>query len=72
MSSGHAAAADYPSQPLGLVVGFAAGDPTDTRARFIAERLGPALGQPVIVENRPGAASTFAANEVMSRPRDGE
>jgi tripartite-type tricarboxylate transporter receptor subunit TctC len=52
-------------------VGFGAGGPTDIPARFIAERLGAALGQPVIVEDRPGAASTLAANEVMSRPRDG-
>jgi hypothetical protein len=40
-------------------------------APFIAERLGPALGEPVIVENRPGAASTFTTNNVMSWPRDG-
>ena len=53
------------------MVGFTAGGPTDIPARFIAERLGAALGQPVIVENRPGAGSTLAANEVMSRPRDG-
>ena len=53
------------------MVGFTAGGPTDIPARFIAERLGAALGQPVIVENRPGAGSTLAANEVMSRLRDG-
>ena len=68
---GGAAAADYPSRPIRLVVGFTAGGPTDIPARFIAERLGAALGQPVIVENRPGAGSTLAANEVMSRPREG-
>ncbi len=58
-------------RPIRILVGFTAGGPTDIPARFIAERLGAALGQPVIVENRPGAASTLAANEVMSRPRDG-
>src|SRR5215469_15911800 len=66
-----ASAADYPVRPIRLVVGFTAGGPTDIPARFIAERLGAALGQPVIVENRPGAASTLAANDVMSRPREG-
>jgi tripartite-type tricarboxylate transporter receptor subunit TctC len=66
-----AAAADYPVRPIRILVGFTAGGPTDIPARFIAEHLGAALGQPVIVENRPGAASTLAANEVMSRPRDG-
>jgi tripartite-type tricarboxylate transporter receptor subunit TctC len=69
--AGYAAAADYPSRPIRLVVGFTAGGPTDIPVRFIAERLRPALGQPVVVENRPGAASTLAANDVMSRPRDG-
>jgi tripartite-type tricarboxylate transporter receptor subunit TctC len=69
--AGGAAATDYPARPIRLVVGFTAGGPTDIPARFIAERLGAALGQPVIVENRPGAASTLAANEVMSRPREG-
>jgi len=58
-------------RPIRILVGFTAGGPTDIPARFIAERLGAALGQPVIVENRPGAGSTLAANEVMSRPRDG-
>ena len=68
---GCAVAADYPVRAIRILVGFTAGGPTDIPARFIAERLGAALGQPVIVENRPGAASTLAANEVMSRPRDG-
>jgi tripartite-type tricarboxylate transporter receptor subunit TctC len=70
-SGGGSAAGDYPVRPIRVVVGFTAGGPTDIPIRFIAERLGAALGQPVIVENRPGAASTLAANDVMSRPRDG-
>jgi tripartite-type tricarboxylate transporter receptor subunit TctC len=66
-----AQAQSYPDKPLRLVVGFTAGGPTDLPARFIAERLGTALGQPVVVENRPGAAGQIATQDVLSRPRDG-
>jgi tripartite-type tricarboxylate transporter receptor subunit TctC len=65
------AAQDYPTRPIRMVVGFTAGGPTDIPARFIADRLAAALGRPVIVENKPGAGATLAANEVMSRGRDG-
>jgi tripartite-type tricarboxylate transporter receptor subunit TctC len=61
----------YPDRPLRLVVGFSAGGPTDVPARFIAERLGPALGQRVVVENRVGAAGQIATQDVLSKPRDG-
>jgi tripartite-type tricarboxylate transporter receptor subunit TctC len=66
-----AAAQDYPTRPIRIVVGFTAGGPTDIPARFIADRLATALGRPVIVENKPGAGATLAANDVMSRGRDG-
>src|SRR5437773_101013 len=66
-----AAHAQYPDKPLRLVVGFTAGGPTDLPARFIAERLGAALGQRVIVENRPGAAGQIATQDVLAKPRDG-
>ncbi|HEY6822263.1 MAG TPA: tripartite tricarboxylate transporter substrate binding protein [Burkholderiales bacterium] len=61
----------YPDKPLRLVVGFSAGGPTDLPARFIAERLGSSLGQRVVVENRVGAAGQIAAQDVLSKPRDG-
>ena len=61
----------YPDKPVRLVVGFSAGGPTDLPARFIADRLGPVLGQRVIVDNRPGAAGQIATQDVLSRPRSG-
>jgi len=61
----------YPSRPIRLVVGFGAGGPTDIPARFIADKLGDALGQRVVVENKPAAAGMIAARDVLSQPRDG-
>jgi tripartite-type tricarboxylate transporter receptor subunit TctC len=67
-----AQAADaYPSRPIRLVVGFGAGGPTDIPARFIADRLGTALGQPVVVENKPAAGGIVATRDVLAQPRDG-
>jgi tripartite-type tricarboxylate transporter receptor subunit TctC len=65
------AQAAFPNKPLRLVVGFTAGGPTDLPARFIAERLGSALGQPVVVENRPGASGQIATQDVLSKAKDG-
>ena len=61
----------YPEKFIRLVVGFSAGGPTDLPARFVADRLGTALGQRVVVENRPGAAGQIATQDVLSKPRDG-
>jgi tripartite-type tricarboxylate transporter receptor subunit TctC len=61
----------YPARTVRLVVGFGAGGPTDIPARFIADKLGPLLGQRVLVENKPGAAGQIAARDVLSQPRDG-
>ena len=61
----------YPDKPLRLVVGFSAGGPTDLPARFIADRLGTALGQRVIVEHKTGAGGQIATQDVLSKPRDG-
>src|ERR1700749_2579522 len=65
------AADTYPNRPIRLIVGFAAGGPTDIPARFIADRLGNALGQPVVVENRPAAGGIVATRDVLAQPRDG-
>src|SRR5687768_12907322 len=61
----------YPSRPVHLIVGFPAGGPTDVAARFLAERLRDRLGQPVVVENRTGAASNIAAASVAKAAPDG-
>lgn len=67
-----AAAQDvYPSRPIRLVVGFGAGGPTDIPARYVAEKLGDALGQRMIVENKPAAAGMLATRDVLSQPADG-
>lgn len=69
--AGAVRAEPYPTRPIRLVVGFPAGGPTDGPARVIAERLRASLGQPVMVENKPGAGGMIAVNDVLSQPRDG-
>jgi tripartite-type tricarboxylate transporter receptor subunit TctC len=61
----------YPVKPVKLVVGYAAGGSSDAVARLVANRLGERLGQAVVVENRPGAASNIAAAGVARAPNDG-
>ena len=61
----------YPSRPIRLLVGFAAGGPTDIPARYVADKLGALIGQRVIVENKPAAAGMLATRDVLSQPRDG-
>jgi tripartite-type tricarboxylate transporter receptor subunit TctC len=62
---------NYPSRPITLVAVFGAGSASDTICRIIADKLGPALGQPVIVEARPGADGALAAAYVHHQPADG-
>jgi tripartite-type tricarboxylate transporter receptor subunit TctC len=61
----------YPSKNLTIVVSLAAGTGMDAVARLYAEKLSEALGKPVLVENKPGASTTLAANQVASAPADG-
>jgi tripartite-type tricarboxylate transporter receptor subunit TctC len=66
-----ATAQAWPTKPIKLLVGFPAGGASDVMARLIADRLGQALGQPVVVDNRPGAAGTLAASTVARAAPDG-
>lgn len=72
LGCGYAFAQDgYPSRTIRLVVGFSAGGPTDIPARYIADKLSDALGQRVLVENKPAAAGMLATRDVLAQPRDG-
>ena len=66
-----AMAQGFPARPLVLVVPFAAGGPTDTIGRILADRMGRTLGQPVVVENVSGAGGTIANARVIKAPPDG-
>lgn len=61
----------YPERPVRVMVGFAAGGPTDAMARKLAAKIGPMLGQTFIVENKPGASATIAIAEVARSKPDG-
>jgi tripartite-type tricarboxylate transporter receptor subunit TctC len=64
-------ASDYPTRPVRIIVGFAAGGGTDIVARLIGQVLSERLGQPFVVENRPGAATNLATDIAVHAPADG-
>lgn len=66
-----AKAEDYPSRPIHMIVPYAAGGSSDALARVIGERLHQAMGQPVIVDNRPGAGSMIGTDALAKSPADG-
>jgi len=66
-----AGAQDYPAKPIHLIVPFPPGGGNDTVARAIAQQMGPALGQPVVIDNRPGAGGSVGAEAVAKAPADG-
>src|SRR5262249_42935197 len=61
----------YPTRPVRLVVGYAAGGPTDIVARLMGQWLSERLGQQFVIENRPGASSNIATEAVVKAPPDG-
>lgn len=67
----HAWAQDYPNRPVRLMVGFGPGSSADVTARVISQRMSQILGQQVVVEIKPGAASGIAAEFVARAPKDG-
>lgn len=71
MASGTAMAQAWPSKPISLIVPFPAGGTTDVLARALAEKLQQSLGQPVIVESKPGAGATLGADYVAKSKPDG-
>jgi tripartite-type tricarboxylate transporter receptor subunit TctC len=66
-----AARAQFPEKPLRWLVGYPAGGGTDVLARLLAASMQPRLGQPVVIENRPGAATALAAEALVRAPPDG-
>ena len=71
LAAGPALAQSYPSKPITLVVSYPAGGDTDAMARLFAEKLAGRLGQPVLVDNRPGASGTIGNAWVAKAPPDG-
>jgi tripartite-type tricarboxylate transporter receptor subunit TctC len=62
---------DYPSRPVRIIVGFGAGAVADTPGRLLAQKFSQAFGQQFVIENRPGAGSSIAAEFVSRAPPDG-
>lgn len=69
VASASAEAQGFPSRPIRIVLPYTVGGPTDFLSRTVAERLSPWLGQPVVIESRPGANAQLATAHVARSPR---
>jgi len=70
-TAGFAAAQAYPTRPIKIIVPFGAGGATDLAARTLGERMSRDLGQPIVIDNRPGAGSTIGLDAAAKSPNDG-
>src|SRR5919206_3186464 len=71
LAAGAAFAQGYPNKPVHIIVPFTAGSATDTLARTVGQKLTEINGQPVVIDNRPGAGGTIGAAFVAKAPPDG-
>lgn len=71
LANSAASYAAYPDRPIRMVIGYSAGGPTDVIARVVAKQMSENLGQPVVVENKPGASAHIAAADIMHSAPDG-
>ncbi len=71
MGQTQALAQNFPSKPIRVVVGFPAGGPLDQHARLLSDKLQAVLGQPIVMDYKPGAGGTVGAQDVMKAPADG-
>src|SRR5687768_2525331 len=71
LTAATAGAQQYPSRPVRLIIGYAAGGGTDIVARVVAQSLGDGLGRQVLVDNRPGAGGNIATELAVKSPPDG-
>lgn len=70
-ASAGALAQEFPTKPIRFIVPYAAGGSTDVTARAVAQRMSAVLGQPIVIENKPGASTTIGAEAVAGAPKDG-
>ncbi len=71
LAAAPARAQSWPERPIRLVVGYPAGGPSDVFARLVAGQMSPRLGQPIVVENRPGGGAVLASETAARAPADG-
>src|SRR5204863_4220834 len=69
--AGPATAQSYPSRPIKLILPFTAGSPNDVMARLLAQHLSPRLGQPIIIDNKPGGSTSIGTKAAASAEPDG-